>query len=107
MGSVYHWVCSEKLIKDFNMKTFCSLKYAKDKVTTGHNPLKVHTSTVNKHVCPSVPTSVEFNAVDLKHTKFAWMGGKDLSMERRIYTLVKLVGLDSPFNFKLETWDGM
>ena len=104
MGSVYHWVCSEKLIKDFNMKTFRSLKYAKDKVTTEHNPLKVH--TVNKHVCPSVPTSMEFNAVDLKHTKFAWTGGKDSSMERQIYTLVELVGLDSPFNFKLEMWDG-
>ena len=104
MGSVYHWVCSEKLIKDFNMKTFHSLKYAKDKVTTEHNPLKVH--TVNKHVCPSVPTSMEFNAVDLKHTKFAWTGGKDSFMERRIYTLAELVGLDSPFNFKLESWDG-
>ena len=93
-------------VKKLDMKTFHSLKCTKDKVTTGHNPLKVCASTVDKHVCPSMPTSMEFNAVDLKHTKFAWMGGKDSSMERQIYTLAELVGLDSPFNFKLEMWDG-
>ena len=49
---------------------------------------------------------MDFDAHNLKHTQFAWTGGKDPFSHQRIFKLDEMVGPQSRFGFTLQCWDG-
>ena len=92
--------------KKINMKSFRQLKRAREKISTPHHPSTVRAWAINKHIRPSSPAPVDFDAFDLKHTEFGWTGKNDSVKHKQIYSLEEMVGPDSLFDFKLEPWDG-
>ena len=61
---------------------------------------------INKHVRPALAVDVKFDAMKLRHVKSAYTGGRFKGNAKRVYRLDELVGDDSKFKFRLETWDG-
>ena len=61
---------------------------------------------LNQYVRPATYINTKLDAMKLKHTKYAYTGGRDNGGQKRIFELHELVGENSQFKFKLERWDG-
>ena len=61
---------------------------------------------INKHVRPTLAVDVKFDAMKLRHVKSAYTGGRLKGNAKQVYRLDELVGDNSKFKFRLETWDG-
>jgi hypothetical protein len=61
---------------------------------------------LSKYVRPATSINTKLDAMKLKHTKYAYTGGRDNGGQKRIFELHELVGENSQFKFKLECWDG-
>ena len=66
----------------------------------------VKPSVLNRRVRPASAIQSELKIKKLKPTKNAWMGARDEGGHKFIFTLDKMVGEGSIFNFRLERWDG-
>jgi len=60
---------------------------------------------LSKYVRPATSINTKLNVMKLKHTKYAYTGGRDNGGQKCIFELHQLVGENLQFKFKLERWD--
>ena len=89
--------------KKIQMKAHWDLQQAKAAANLSYG---TNAQTINKYIRPSTACSVEFDARNLKHTQFGWMGGRDLTSHQCIFSLEEMVGSQSRLKFTLQHWDG-
>lgn len=81
-------------------------KAERAKKSNPYNPADIRPKTVNNLIRPSDSLPTNFDAKNLRHTQFAYTGGRNANVHKKIFTLEEIISVDLQFGFKLQKWDG-